>query len=83
MDAQRDLTIRTAEVLTVAEAALRLRVGRTTLYRLIRRGELAAVHVSADLRVPADAITAYLASHVVSAPWRTPSHSRRRRERST
>ena len=71
--------IHTAEVLTVAEAAIRLRVGRTSIYQLVRRGELVAVHVGADLRIPVDAISAYLTSHLVAARQRPPSHSSRQR----
>ncbi len=62
--------IETPEVFTIAETACRLKVSRTTAYQLIKRGELAAVRVGADMRVPADAITRFLNGHLV--PVRVP-----------
>ena len=51
-------------------------MSRTTLYSLIRRGSLAAVYVAADLRVPADAITAYLSAHLVPVTARSSARQR-------
>ncbi|MGW2831329.1 excisionase family DNA-binding protein [Streptomyces sp. NPDC001286] len=48
-------------LLTVAEAARCLRVGRTTCFALIRTGELESLMVGGLRRVPADAPAAYLA----------------------
>ncbi|MEU0194871.1 helix-turn-helix domain-containing protein [Streptomyces afghaniensis] len=48
-------------LLTVEEAARRLRVGRTTCYGLIRSGELESIEIGRLRRVPADAPAAYLA----------------------
>lgn len=51
----------TLVLLTVEEAARRLRIGRTTCYGLIRSGELESVPVGRLRRVPADALAAYVA----------------------
>lgn len=52
----------TAELilLTVEEAAYRLRIGRTTCYKLIRSGALESVPVGRLRRVPAEAIPEYV-----------------------
>jgi excisionase family DNA binding protein len=50
----------------VEEAARRLSIGRTTVFELIRRGELKAVKVGRSRRVPAAAIAEY-ASRLHSA----------------
>ncbi|NUL07675.1 helix-turn-helix domain-containing protein [Streptomyces lunaelactis] len=50
----------TLVLLTVEEAARRLRIGRTTCYGLIRTGELESVPVGRLRRVPADAPAAYV-----------------------
>ncbi|MEU3835250.1 excisionase family DNA-binding protein [Streptomyces microflavus] len=51
----------TLVLLTVAEAARRLSVGRTTCFALIRSGALESLMVGGLRRVPADAPAAYLA----------------------
>ncbi|MHB1431408.1 MAG: helix-turn-helix domain-containing protein [Streptosporangiaceae bacterium] len=51
-----------ALLLTVEEAARRLRVGRTLIYRLIASGDLESVKVGRLRRVPADCLPAYVAS---------------------
>lgn len=48
-------------LLTVEEAAFRLRIGRTTCYKLIRSGALESVPVGRLRRVPAEAIPEYVA----------------------
>ncbi|MBD0735782.1 helix-turn-helix domain-containing protein [Streptomyces sp. CBMA29] len=50
----------TLVLLTVEEAARRLRIGRTTCYGLIRTGELESVPVGRLRRVPVDAPAAYV-----------------------
>ncbi|MFD8676307.1 excisionase family DNA-binding protein [Streptomyces seoulensis] len=50
----------TLVLLTVEEAARRLRIGRTTCYGLIRSGELESVPVGRLRRVPADAVPEYV-----------------------
>jgi excisionase family DNA binding protein len=52
---------REGALLTVEEAAERLRLGRTFVYRLIRSGELESVKVGRLRRVPAECIPQYVA----------------------
>jgi excisionase family DNA binding protein len=47
-------------LLTVAEAAERLGLGRTKVYELLARGEIASVRIGAARRVPASALEAYV-----------------------
>ena len=51
----------TLVLLTVEEAARRLGIGRTTCFRLVLAGEIESVTVGRLRRVPADAVTAYVA----------------------
>ncbi|MEU3185919.1 excisionase family DNA-binding protein [Streptomyces sp. NPDC006923] len=51
----------TLVLLTVEEAARRLRIGRTTCFALIRAGELESIDIGRLRRIPADAPAAYLA----------------------
>lgn len=48
-------------LLTVEEAARRLRIGRTLCYSLIRSGDLESVTIGSLRRVPPEAIPAYVA----------------------
>ncbi|WP_432014997.1 excisionase family DNA-binding protein [Streptomyces cucumeris] len=48
-------------LLTVEEAARRLRIGRTTCFRLVLAGEIESVMVGRLRRVPTDAVPAYVA----------------------
>jgi excisionase family DNA binding protein len=50
-----------ALLLTVEEAARRLRIGRTTAYALIADGDLESVPVGRLRRVPTEALTEYVA----------------------
>ena len=47
-------------LLTVEEAAEMLRVGRTTMYALIKSGEIESVPVGRLRRVPAECVTEYV-----------------------
>jgi excisionase family DNA binding protein len=49
-------------LLTVEEAARRLRIGRTLVYQLISSGELKSVKVGRLRRVPAECLPAYVAT---------------------
>ena len=49
-------------LLTVAEVADVLRVSTMTVYRLIQRGELAALRVGRSYRIRASALDDYLAT---------------------
>ncbi|MDX3640916.1 MULTISPECIES: excisionase family DNA-binding protein [Streptomyces] len=66
--AEPRLTLATTEpndsslvLLTVEEAARRLRIGRTTCFRLVLAGEIESVMVGRLRRVPTDAVPAYVA----------------------
>ncbi|MFF2951804.1 excisionase family DNA-binding protein [Kitasatospora sp. NPDC057965] len=50
----------TLVALTVEEAARRLSIGRTTMYALIRDGEIRTVPIGRLRRVPAEECAAYL-----------------------
>ncbi|WP_455360761.1 excisionase family DNA-binding protein [Streptomyces sp. SYSU K21746] len=47
-------------LLTVEEAARRLRIGRTTCFKLVLAGEIESVTVGRLRRVPPDALPAYV-----------------------
>jgi excisionase family DNA binding protein len=47
-------------LLTVVEAARALAVGRTTLYELIRSGDLEAIRIGRSTRIPVDAIGTFV-----------------------
>jgi excisionase family DNA binding protein len=47
-------------LLTVSQAAQALAVGRTTLYELIRGGELEVIRIGRSTRIPVDAIATYV-----------------------
>ena len=59
-----DVTLRTSDrmLLSVEEAADRLGIGRTTMWALLRRGEVASVHVGRLRRIEPAALAAYIAS---------------------
>jgi excisionase family DNA binding protein len=46
-------------LLTVEEAAQRLGIGRTTMFRLIKSGEIESVQIGRLRRIRPDALTAY------------------------
>ena len=48
-------------LLRVEEAALRLQIGRTTMYELIRRGEIESVPIGRLRRIPAQCLDEYVA----------------------
>ncbi|MFU8839720.1 MAG: helix-turn-helix domain-containing protein [Nitriliruptoraceae bacterium] len=53
------------QLMTAAEVAEQLRVSTMTIYRLIRSGELPAVRVGRNYRVPVAELERYLAAQVV------------------
>ncbi|MEV0912960.1 helix-turn-helix domain-containing protein [Streptomyces sp. NPDC049967] len=57
----------TDELLTVPEVMARLKVGRTTVYDLIRTRRLPSLTIGSSRRVPADGLRAYLASRLEEA----------------
>ncbi len=46
-------------LLTVADAARALAIGRTTMYELIRDGSIPVIHIGRSTRVPVEAIRAF------------------------
>jgi excisionase family DNA binding protein len=50
------------QLYTVEEAARRLRIGRTTVYELMRDGRLDSVQIGRRRLVPAAAVDSYLSS---------------------
>ena len=53
------------QLLTVAEVADLLRVSNMTVYRLIKAGQLGAIRVGKNYRIPQDDLDAYLEEGVV------------------
>jgi excisionase family DNA binding protein len=45
-----------------------LAVGRTTVYELIRAGDLEAVHIGRSVRIPVDALRSFVDGRRVSQP---------------
>ena len=60
VDTTTDSTAHLSALLTINEAAARLRVGRSTAYELIASGQLEVVHIGRSARVPADAIDQFV-----------------------
>jgi excisionase family DNA binding protein len=55
-------TVQPAILLTVEEAAQRLRIGRTKMYSLLSSGEVKSVTIGAARRVPAEALMDYVSA---------------------
>jgi len=51
----------TGELLTVEEAAQRLSLGRTTLFALLKDGQIMSVRIGRLRRIPVGALVAYTA----------------------
>ena len=47
-------------LLTMIEAARVLSIGRTTMYELVAAGEIGVVHIGRSVRVPVDALHAFV-----------------------
>lgn len=60
MDTKSDERSTPRTLLTVEQAADELSIGRTTMFGLIKSGEIKSVQVGRLRRVPADALTAYV-----------------------
>lgn len=50
---------------TVRQVAQLLSLTPPTVYRLVRDGELAGIRIGTSIRVPADALSEYLARHAI------------------
>jgi excisionase family DNA binding protein len=55
-------------LLTITEAAARLRIGRSTVYELIASGDLDVVHIGRSARVPVDALDE-IRTYFASGGW--------------
>jgi len=55
---------RRTELVTVNEAASTLRVSKSTVYRLIRSGELPALQVGRAFRIPRRALAQYVSAAI-------------------
>ena len=76
----RDVLADDALLVTPEEAAALLRVGRTTVYALMKGGELRSVHIGRSCRLPRAELERYVndltsSAGDVSAPPRQPSMS--------
>jgi excisionase family DNA binding protein len=60
-------------LLTVPEAAHRLSLGRATAYRLVQQGELPSVRIGRALRVPTEALNAWVRALMGETTDRSPS----------
>lgn len=67
MAARLPTPAREPAVMTIAETAAALRIGRTTAYELVARGELPVVRVGRRLRVVRAALNAQLARQLEEA----------------
>ena len=47
-------------LLTMIDAARALAIGRTTMYELVAAGEIGVVHIGRSVRVPVDALHAFV-----------------------
>ncbi|MDT0466849.1 helix-turn-helix domain-containing protein [Streptomyces gibsoniae] len=55
------MTTATAELLTVPEVMARLKIGRSTVYDLIRSRRLVSITIGRARRIPADAVRDFIA----------------------
>lgn len=47
-------------LLTVQQAAEMIGIGRSTLYRILERGEIHSVHIGASRRIPLEAVEKFV-----------------------
>src|SRR3954464_13584649 len=78
-DAQppRNLLCSDALLLTPEEAARALRVGRTTVYALMKAGDLHPVHIGRSCRLARAELERYV-RRLQNPPQEAPAHNRRR-----
>ncbi|MEV5085732.1 helix-turn-helix domain-containing protein [Streptomyces sp. NPDC093064] len=58
------MTTVTPELLTVPEVMARLKLGRSTVYDLIRSRRLLSITVGRSRRIPADALSDFIAREI-------------------
>jgi len=61
VDVTPDPAGRARTLLSVEAAAAQLSIGRTTMYALLKNGDVASVRIGRLRRVPAEALTTYTA----------------------
>ncbi|MFF5282247.1 helix-turn-helix domain-containing protein [Streptomyces sp. NPDC013171] len=61
------MTTATAELLTVPEVMARLKLGRSTVYDLIRSRRLVSITIGRARRVPADAVRDFIDNQIEEA----------------
>ncbi|MET7643904.1 helix-turn-helix domain-containing protein [Streptomyces sp. NPDC005426] len=61
------MTTATAELLTVSEVMARLKLGRSTVYDLIRSRRLVSITIGRSRRIPADAVRDFIANEIEEA----------------
>ncbi|MFG2643567.1 helix-turn-helix domain-containing protein [Streptomyces sp. NPDC048370] len=61
------MTTATAELLTVPEVMARLKLGRSTVYDLIRSRRLTSITVGRARRVPVDAVREFISREIGEA----------------
>nr|WP_037827727.1 helix-turn-helix domain-containing protein [Streptomyces sp. NRRL S-325] len=61
------MTTATAELLTVPEVMARLKLGRSTVYDLIRSRRLTSITIGRSRRIPADAVRDFIVTEIEAA----------------
>ncbi|MEV7489671.1 helix-turn-helix domain-containing protein [Streptomyces anulatus] len=61
------MTTATAELLTVPEVVARLKLGRSTVYDLIRSRRLVSITIGRARRIPADAVRDFIVNEIEEA----------------
>ncbi|MCX4449327.1 helix-turn-helix domain-containing protein [Streptomyces sp. NBC_01789] len=58
------MTTATAELLTVPQVMARLKLGRSTVYDLIRSRRLVSITIGRSRRIPADAVRDFIVNEI-------------------
>ncbi|THA61500.1 DNA-binding protein [Streptomyces sp. A0958] len=61
------MTTATAELLTVPQVMARLKLGRSTVYDLIRSRRLVSITIGRARRIPADAVRDFIVNEIEEA----------------
>ncbi|MEW2605665.1 helix-turn-helix domain-containing protein [[Kitasatospora] papulosa] len=61
------MTTATAELLTVPEVMARLKLGRSTVYDLIRSRRLTSITIGRSRRIPADTVRDFIVNEIEEA----------------
>ncbi|WP_405928446.1 helix-turn-helix domain-containing protein [Streptomyces griseus] len=61
------MTTATAQLLTVPEVMARLKLGRSTVYDLIRSRRLVSITIGRARRIPADAVRDFIVNEIAEA----------------